>query len=1000
MGIRRTLSKLENLQPKPQINAESLKKIRLLFPPAVDAPLTEDELREAMKHCVTLNHDVVFSVAAVGAGINNKRSDSAPGISGLSARVVKQCWHRGTDHQRGHLTELLSILGNAHVPWAWRNFLFLANLLKGVGLPKPNSDAIRPIGIAEILVNIASSIVQRASRGALSKVCGGNLAIGVPGGTEVMANAVRAALDADPRLVAIHLDIINAFGTASRRILVEQLIKDIGEGHVALVPILRNALTLFYSGCSIVFNHSAGDGATTIPFQTGFYQGGALCAPWCAIVVKNLKARARGRLVSLIGSEARFVMDPSFADDTFVLVRQPFFEQVLNNFETSIAEGTGGCSRAKMVVHRPCRSDAEHEALCVLLDNMNYKVNGSSYRNLALADQGVSAAGASIGTLEYETAKLAPKRDRVLLLISRLQAVLDAAPLSATRQPIERTRQALYTIALLVVQARFTYFTRVNKPVVTEPMGREIDERLYSFVERLLDVSAQELCLVKTSGPQADALRRKLLRILFELPTIKGGLGFHSVSGDHTHAARLASVVDTANRVRGLAWRFVCEPLPDGVDVPGASPVGQPFLPAVVAGALESATQLRLRRPDMVSVLESSLGAFSSAIEAEQIEQQDFKETQAVLAGGIYDSEQQFLIRHGMPSMYHRLIYRSNCDKYAAAWRCAIPAYFLGNNINDEAMVLSSRNFLFQRAAPGPTEWCAACATANDRRLVPFDDHHIITCRSAAHGKEHDGTRDALVRAIGPALRNVGAGSMVGETHYNTVTGLVSVPTVPAGARASVAVRDFDYSGILPKRVVRADAVLTALPAPDALVPDVSLLDFTATSPNKRYRTQPSSEERLKAISLDYSTGLAEKVKNLAFHTSFAINQGHRVGFVAFPIERSGYLGRPARDFLARAGHLLDIHEATGTGRQRTRRDLVEIVSVAWQAGLGAKMSRALQRHFANIPALRRRQLLPANDPQFIPPSPGDPPPPLGAPVGAPFSVEQSAGGAAVAAPA
>jgi hypothetical protein len=241
---------------------------------------------------------------------------------------------------------------------------------------------------------------------------------------------------------------------------------------------------------------------------------------------------------------------------------------------------------------------------------------------------------------------------------------------------------------------------------------------------------------------------------------------------------------------------------------------------------------------------------------------------------------------------------------------------------------------------------------------------------------------------------------MVGETHYNTVTGLVSIPTVPAGARASVAVRDFDHSGILPKRVVRADAVLTALPAPDALVPDVSLLDFTATSPNKRYRTQPSSEERLKAISLDYSTGLAEKVKNLAFHTSFAINQGHRVGFVAFPIERSGYLGRPARDFLARAGHLLDIHEATGTGRQRTRRDLVEIVSVAWQAGLGAKMSRALQRHFANIPALRRRQLLPANDPQRNPPSPGDPPPPLGAPVGAPFSVEQSAGGAAVAAPA
>ena len=112
MGIRRSISKLENVGPKPPVTAESVAKIIKLFPPPVDEPLTVAELMAARRHVMSVAHDVVFSVASVGSGINNKRSDSAPGMSGLSARVVKQCWHRGTERQRNHLISLLSILGN------------------------------------------------------------------------------------------------------------------------------------------------------------------------------------------------------------------------------------------------------------------------------------------------------------------------------------------------------------------------------------------------------------------------------------------------------------------------------------------------------------------------------------------------------------------------------------------------------------------------------------------------------------------------------------------------------------------------------------------------------------------------------------------------------------------------------------------------------------------------------------------------------------------------
>ena len=189
---------------------------------------------------------------------------------------------------------------------------------------------------------------------------------------------------------------------------------------------------------------------------------------------------------------------------------------------------------------------------------------------------------------------------------------------------------------------------------------------------------------------------------------------------------------------------------------------------------------------------------------------------------------------------------------------------------------------------------------------------------------------------------------------------------------------------------------------PDAIVADTFLLDFTATSPASRYLEQRYTgddlEKRLKDISPDYTTAVEDTVKRKAFFTSFNIAPGHRVEFVPFPLERSGFLGAEAHKFLAKLGHLLDVHEAVGTGRQRTRRNLVEVTSVAWQSGLGAKMNRALQRHRAHLPELRRRQQLPAADPQHLRSldarfsfSPDTP-------VGAPFRVDQPASGAAAAA--
>ena len=514
LGIAKASRQLQNAGPRPVVDDSMVQsKIAPLFPAPVDGDVTPTELERAWRLVQSRNNDVVYTIEAVRVGINSKRSDSAPGMSGLCARVIKQCWHRSSSDQKTHLCSLLDILGNGHVPRTWQRFLYEMHLLKGVALPKPKSDSVRPIGIAEILSNIANTILTKARRPTFMEVCGGNLAIGVRGGQEAMANATRAALKADPSLVAVNLDVRNAFGTASRRILLKELCDRIDDGVLDLIPVLRNTPAMMGSGMSIAFRHTDGGAASIIAFLTGLFQGGPLCAPLCAIVMNALRLRYRQRLVDALGKEAaEKIIDFSFADDTNIIVTVEHLEATLKIITDAIAEGTAGCNMPKTVLYRPRRGDTDHYILCEIADRLGIQTPDKiRYADLPSDRQGITTCGASIGTLEYERRCLQERLEKATGLVDKVLSVVKEAALSERRLPVERSRQAAVLVIRLCAQSRLTYFSRVHDPAVFEPLGRKLDSYVQKAICEILRIRSTDIGLVTAEGPAAEDLKRKIL---------------------------------------------------------------------------------------------------------------------------------------------------------------------------------------------------------------------------------------------------------------------------------------------------------------------------------------------------------------------------------------------------------------------------------------------------------------------------------------------------------
>jgi hypothetical protein len=963
-GVAKCRQTLERTLDSFVVTEDSIaKQVAPLFPPPKGRPLDEEDLRAADLATARVDQDVEFSIAAVQKQLNMKRKDCAPGMSGLSARVVKAMWYRASDDQRESLCLLLSLLGNAHLPRTWTRFSAELANLRGVPILKPKG-GVRPVGVAEILVTLSNGILNAARIGALASVSGGNLAVGVKGGAEAMGHAIQAALAADPSLVALAFDVENAFGSMARRILVEELVRLINvEGKVALIPVLRNVVAMIRAGMRITFKCTSGGGIISIPLLEGIFQGGPLCSALYAIVNAALIRRVRARIAASEGitaSDAAALIVISFADDTHFVVPVHMVDAVITSMKAVMAEGTAGCKVEKTVPYCPSRSGPVHEQLVAVCDKHNIVIEGFPYRDLPAYLQGTTVCGLSIGTHDFTTRAMQAKMAKAIAIVDKIVSIVEFKEVALNRKPVETSLQAALLLLRLIPQARFEFFTRVNPPAVTRTIGRLIDLHVYGAVSRILHARATDSVLVSEAGPAAESRKERLLETLLELPTCHGGAGFHPVGGAAADAAYLSSFASASNLVRSLVGHVVLQPRPPGSN---ANPLLQPFLPQVTAAVRAAAQSAHL---DLQSSLPlESRTATSPAVEVclnlinnpENIAAVGASGLQAAVTKGRNMARRNSLIRQDLPSALHRLRFIEQACPIAAAWLSTVPRRGRGNWMPDAFFVAAFRHLLFLHPCPAMsngvrvTQYCAACFVTQSTSS-PFNDVHSLICKAAAPRAEHDSLRDAVHNFIQEAIPSIPRAQLSSETE----------PAYANIFRARMRSAEERVAAALPRSVPQAsnltqgDLIVTGLRNPDAPSRESILIDFRLVSPPASLQYEPPFAPIAKDLQADHFIKMEETQKRFEFNVFVHLEPNSGTTFLPFVISRSGRLGADADHVISHIVSLIDSHGASDASVHSTRQNLIDRVSIALQSGMGAKILRATDLHRKYLPLMVARQ--------------------------------------------
>ena len=958
-GPSRAVRALERTGSTFQISQQSVEaKIRPLFPQPKGGPLTEAELSEFDALTEDRSSDILFTFENTQRYINHKRPDLAAGLSGLSIRIVKRAWKTASEEQRSTLCLFLERLGNAHVPKSWARLLAILNSLRGVPLPKPNAppDAVRPIGVAEILVTLADGIVSRASREVATAVSEGNLAIGVPGGAEIAAHAIRAGLAADPTTAHIGLDVRNAFGTAARRIALSELARLIREGRRGLIPILRRVVSLIRAGLSIHFFNDKNE-RFSLPIDEGLFQGWTHAVLLYVLVHnwgvrrlhENLPPTILPRLVKV-----------NFADDGNFLLKNAKASEVYTIITTAreaFDQCTGGLGIDKTVIHRPCTDDAEHENFCNLSDELGLKID---YRNRREDQKGSIVSGAAIGTHAFVARHLQSLTNSTIEILDKLVQLHDAHSIADNkRQAVERTRQALVCVIRLCIQARAAYWKRVQPPAAFDQYARIIDDRVYAAIQHMVHIRHQDLTLVRGHTPDDDNRRAALLRMLFELPTSCGGAGFQPNSGFASRIGYLSSFAQATPFLRTLAGNLLLEQLPPAAHNEAVPPVpnSAPFLPNVTAAALQAAQFVEAYCPGIPSV-QVALSAIDTARPLDEAP----RNLSEGMSRDCNEASFRFVLSHGSPSAYHRLLLLEKHNSAAAAWLTVIPSAADGTTMPDNLFIHAFREHLHLHPFPNPdlgdrgSVLCAACFLKNGRSVF-LDEVHALACSSLSHTPEHNAVQHALHNAIVSATQHLNAGEvMVQPTPiYASVPGLRTLSEHERSERA--AAPPFNLTRP-PKQALVGDLLVRMRPNSNAVHHETMLIDFVVSSPPTSFGLMSTTAPLVKALTDKWATSREEALKRAAFRTSYDVSNGSHISFFPFAIGSTGVLGHDAEIVLKTIASSIDSLGASDTSRYSTMQQLLERVSVAIHAGIGGRISRLVhrQRHLTPEMAQRRAQ--------------------------------------------
>ena len=249
--------------------------------------------------------------------------DAAAGVSGLRNEYLRVLTAAYDDPHASRVMELYddfaTAAANMELP-DWFYHALATSRLVGIIKPvEPGTERadgepdVRPVAVGERQITaIESSIIQAASADLGTELWPQQLAVGVPGGISLLVHGIRVALEFDPTLVVVKLDLRNAYNACRRSAVLRRMRSSRALAHA--VPFLHamlctESMLIVGEEQRRLFDHEPGRRGDS---STGVRQGSASSSATFCLAI-HPEVVALDRELRPWGGFARFLMDDGYA---------------------------------------------------------------------------------------------------------------------------------------------------------------------------------------------------------------------------------------------------------------------------------------------------------------------------------------------------------------------------------------------------------------------------------------------------------------------------------------------------------------------------------------------------------------------------------------------------------------------------------------------------------------------------------------------------------------
>jgi len=361
-----------------------------------------------------------------------------------------------------------------------------------IGLQKPDG-GVRPIAVGEAwyrLAMLCAAIAVAETGRALAPL---QLGVGVSGGTEALAHAVRTALDADPLTVVISIDAANAFNSLDRSALFAAVRKR--------APALLPVVTWAYGAATDLHIVRAPEGTPPVQSQCGVRQGDPLAALLFALTVQDALEDTRDAVPA--------ATPLAYADDMCIVGRPAPAEQAFQRLS-----GAGGLGRAGLRVAVPkCGVHGGDPVVAAAL---------AARRGIAHLPAGIVVLGAPVGCEAFVVDTVARVAAEVVAQVDQLMAL----PLAAQTQ---------FVILRMSLARRMTHLLRSVPWARLASSMRRVEQAILSAVAAIFRLPCSA-----AAGPAGARMPACLELQQLTLALRHGGFGFRATTAVEADAAFLA----------------------------------------------------------------------------------------------------------------------------------------------------------------------------------------------------------------------------------------------------------------------------------------------------------------------------------------------------------------------------------------------------------------------------------------------------------------------------